>query len=334
MRFWLTYLLTAAIGTAIVHFGAPSFVAHADFARRPLPAQQPSSVVAPAQGAQAPNPPRAPVQRPQRSVRLVPAQPPQPPQPAAPSATATVETTAASATPEQLETTVPEETPPTRPLYTPPPPDPNATSWGMVLRRAPHSGIAGNALGPLSAGTVVEIEKFISTASGDQAVCVIDANGQWKGPVLIGLEHLVCFEGPLTAAPAQAVDLLHRYYRLQEQIDARRAAHRKRAATANPHAAVYERAVTELQTFDERVRTLVAQRDASSGPKRSQLIDQLHGMQATRTRLRLHVEEAKAKGNAWTKQNPQATEDPHDPELEEWLDTVRQLEPQVKKYVP
>ncbi len=334
MRFWLTYLLTAAAGTALIHWGSPSLAAHADTVRR-LAGKPPRAAVAAPRAAvaapRAPTPAAAlPVVRMPEDVAAQ-AQAPQPVPPAAepetepppPAAEAAAETSAAA--PQAVGAP---------PLYTPPPPDPAAASWGVVLHRAPHSGVKGNPLGPLPVGTVVEIQELLPTAEGDMAVCVIDDGGQWKGPVMIGLNHLVRFEGPLTDAPPEAVDLLYRYYRLRERIDARREAHRQRTASANPHAAAHARAVADQRAFDERVRRLTAQRDAASGPRRSQLIDQLHGMQAEGTRLRLNVEEARAKRDAWARENPQPANGPGDPELEGWIEELRRLEPEVKRYVP
>ena len=324
-RFWLTYLLMTVIGTAAVHYGALLLCAHPGFL--PLGAnylpQPPASVSArsPALVCRAPE---VTVRRPQtRKPGPTPNRAQELPPQEMPEAVAAEVPQAASAS-----------EPPVRRLYTPPPPNPEATSWCILLQQAPGYGADGTMRRTFPAGTVGEIIKRTPTANGDMAVCTVDVGGHWQGPVWIGLEYLVAFQGSLSEAPPPARDLLYRYYTLKGNIDARQAVLRQRAANANPHAAACTRAATDLKTFYARVKKLTAERDAATGPKRSTLINTLHGMQSQLTRLQLQLKQAEDQRKAWEAQHLRPPDGQRDPEIAGWLEELRQLEPEKQQYVP
>jgi len=327
--FWATYLFTALVGTAAAYYGAPAIyprLAEAGFAPRSaagMPEAQ-TSAVSVASAAVRPSPPR---------LRLKPETP-------APAEAATPPSVPDRAPTQENRTTADDATPlppaaPDIPLYRPPEPDPSASSWAIVMQRTAHYTSDGQNLGPLPAGTVAQVIKTTTSSHGDVAWCTFDRNGQWRGPAFIGMEQLVLFEGPLTVAPPEALNLLHRYFTLKGRVAERIVAIQQKRTADNPIRAAYSQAHEAMKDFDARVSKLTAERDAASGPRRSELINKLHGMRAEQTRLRLERERAAAELKAWNEKNPPQSNDiAADRELAGWIAELDRLEPEKLKLIP
>ncbi|NLL84841.1 MAG: hypothetical protein GX230_11470 [Lentisphaerae bacterium] len=353
MRFFITYLLFAAAGTIVVHFTAPKFAPKAANWARQLAVKESAEPVEVSQHVAVrnmPAPATATTSIRPRSVaeygtggaqidQQVPvATPPQ-------AVVAVTDITNSDASDidvtfsidasdeKKSEEPVEAERAEVRELYRPPEGDPEAPFWGVLVQSAPSSGLDGNNLGRLPAGIVAEIQEIKTTAKGDVAVCIIDDNGRWRGPIVIGLEYLLRFEGPLTAAPAEPLDLLHRYYTLKGRADERLAEIKRRTTPVNPHEAEYQKAVSALKAFDQRVSAMVKERDTASGARRAKLIDELHAAKYEINRLKHAVEEAGGKRNNWARQNPPPKELPVDPTLAAWQAELAKLEPEIKRYV-
>jgi hypothetical protein len=227
------------------------------------------------------------------------------------------------------------EPPPVIPPYQPPASATHASSWAILIQRAVHYSTGGKNLGMLPAGTVGEVIKTTTSSDGDVAVCLIEQNGQWKGPILIGVANLVMFEGPLTAVPADTLSLLHHYYTLKERIDARTATIQQAITAANPHAAAFNRATDAVNEFVIRAKKMTVAFKATTGPARSDLLDQLKRMKFEQVRLNAELSQAEARMKEWNANNP--TSPAHaapDPELSGWLAELRRLEPRKKAIIP
>ena len=322
-RFLVTYLFTAVIGTAAVYFGTPKIAAHLPRLTRPEPAVPLPPVdnltptgtfferMSPATDAPSADPGDSGQSLGTRSVDGKDAPISTPPE--APSI----------------------ETPPVIPPYYPPASITNASSWAILIQRTAHYSTGGKNLGMLPAGTVGEVIKNTTSSDGDVAVCLIEQNGQWKGPILIGVANLVMFEGPLTAVPADTLSLLHYYYTLKERIDARTAAIQQAITAANPHAAAFNRATDAVNEFVIRAKKMTVAFKATTGPARSDLLDQLKRMKFEQVRLNADLSQAEARMKEWNANNP--TSPAHaapDPELSGWLAELRRLEPRKKAIIP
>ena len=227
------------------------------------------------------------------------------------------------------------EPPPVIPPYCPPASMTNASSWAILIQRTAHYSKSGKNLGMLPAGTVGEVIKTTTSSDGDVAVCLIEQKGQWKGPILIGVANLVMFEGPLTAVPADTLSLLHHYYTLKERIDARTATIQQAITAANPHAAAFNRATDAVNEFVIRAKKMTVAFKATTGPARSDLLDQLKRMKFEQVRLNAELSQAEARMKEWNANNP--TSPAHaapDPELSGWLAELRRLEPRKKAIIP
>ncbi len=328
-RFWTTYILTAVIGTAAAYFGAPAISAQIARGARPIRLGV-MPVASPRGEAQRREAGDRPAELP-RSLHTPPEAPagfgnePLPVGAAADGAAAVAETV-------DKPTPQPQED---RPLYRPPAANPEADSWAILKQNAPHYSVAGQNLGTLPAGTIGEVTKTTTSSNGDVAVCTIDVNGQWKGPVLISVGHLVVFEGPLTRVPLQTLDLLHRYFSLKGRADARAAAVQQKNASANPHAAAYRRANDAWNALNARVTPLTSEFNTATGTRRAELLEQLKRMRIEQSRLRVEREHAADKVRTWQEQNPpQQPDRVQDPELAGWLAELHRIEPEIQKIIP
>ncbi len=328
-RFWTTYILTAVIATAAAYFGAPALSAQIARAARPTkfratPAASPHGEVQRLEAIGR----SAEIRRPLHTTLEAPASVGNEPLPVgtAPDGAAAVAETVDAPTPQQQQD---------RPLYRPPAANPEAASWGILKQNAPHYSAAGQNLGTLPAGTIGEVTKTTTSSNGDVAVCTIDVNGQWKGPVLISVGHLVVFEGPLTRVPLQTLDMLHHYFSLKGRADARAAAVQQRNASANPHAVAYRRANEAWTALNARVTPLTTEFNTATGTRRAELLEQLKRMRIEQNRLRIERENAAAMLRAWNEKNPpQSPDRVQDPELAGWLAELNRIEPEIQKIIP
>lgn len=322
-RFLATYLFTAVIGTAAVYFGTPKIASLFPRLTRPEPAATrpptddltPTGTfferMSPATDAPSADPGDSGQRLGTRSVDG---------------------DDAPVSTPPEVPSIEP---PPVIPPYYPPASMTNASSWAILIQRTAHYSTGGKNLGLLPAGTVGEVIKTTTSSDGDVAVCSIEQGGQWKGPVLISLADLVVFEGPLTAVPADTLSLLHHYYTLKERIDARTAAIQQALTAANPHAAAFIRATDAVNEFVIRAKKMTVAFKATTGPARSELLDQLKRMKFEQVRLNTELSQAEARMKEWNANNP--TSPAHaapDLELSGWLAELRRLEPRKKAIIP
>jgi hypothetical protein len=322
-RFLTTYLLTAVIGTAAVYFGAPAIAARLSGPARPEPDGAPPSVDALTPVSTAPG--LAP------TVADTPAAGSGDPTVGCVTAPAEAAATPSSPVPEAPVGVPASVIPP----YQPPASITNANAWAILTRRAVHYSTAGKNLGSLPAGTIGEVIKTTTSSDGDVAVCLIEQDGQWKGPVLIGVADLVVFENSLAAVPADTLSLLHHYYTLKERIDARAAAIQKAITDANPHAAAYIRATEAVNAFVIRAQKLTAAFKTATGPARTDLLEKLKRMKFEQVRLNAERSEAEARMKEWSAQNPAPPANAaSDPELGGWLAELRRIEPRKRAIIP
>jgi len=320
IRFWLNYILFGLAATAAIHFAVPLYREYVQGNGQPAAGVNETSAEA-AAAVNGNTPTRsASTTTPRRPVR------------APGEAAARTQNRDAPAATNNISV---DEIPagPNIPIYTPPAPDPDAISWGVLVRNASHRGLGGNNLGRLDAGTVMSIQKLVPSDKGDAALGLIDTGGDWKGPALVGLENLLRFDGSLDAAPTEAVGLLCRYYQLRSQVERRRGELRRQRENRNPYNEPYRTAAAALRSFDERVIKLTKQRDEASGVERGKLIDTLHGMKSERTRLRLNVEESEKRRKGWDAQNPEPATAPVDKQLEQWQNELARLGTMKKRVV-
>ena len=322
-RFWATYLLTAVIGTVAIYFGAPMIASKLARPTPPVPSSATHPTVSEIK-------PARPLFRRISAAALTSTVGQT--EPRAPGVTHSRDVTNTNT--GDLPASTREGTVSAVPSYRPPDSDPSAPSWAILTRQASHYSTDGKNLGPLPAGTVGEVTRTTTSSRGDFAVCTVDHNGQWKGPVLIGVEYLILFEGPLTAVPTEPLSLLHHYYALKGRIDARSATLQQQHAPGNPHVAAHTRAVNAGTEFTSLAKRRVAAMNAASGPKRSELLDELKQMKFEQARLNSERQQAEARMKEWDAQNPRQTRAPVDPELNDWLAELRRLEPEKQAVIP
>ncbi|MBM4163309.1 MAG: hypothetical protein FJ222_02550 [Lentisphaerae bacterium] len=322
-RFLTTYLLTAGIGTATVYYGTPMIAAKLPRLTNPAFAITGPSVddLTPSSVAFA------------RMSPVTDASSADPDDSSPGNGTRSIEGDDApiNAPPEAPII----EPPPVIPPYQPPASSTNASSWAILIQRAVHYSTGGKNLGMLPAGTFGEVIKTTTSSDGDVAVCTIDQDGQWKGPVLIGVANLVVFEGPFTTVSADTLGLLRHYYALKERIDARTAAIQQAITAANPHAAAYVRATDAVNEFVLRAKKMSATFKDATGPARSEMLDQLKRMKFEQVRLNSELSQAEARMKEWTANNPDSpTNAASDPELSGWLAELRRIEPLKQAIIP
>ncbi len=334
MKFLITYLLMAVLGTIGVYYGTcPLWQAMG----WPLPAATHSAVAAPVPTVSYARP-MLPTEAP--SIVSTPAQQPLPVQKQFDSTPSVVPPPAtkpdlATAEPKASEAPVPASTPPATTSGALPPLTQGSKSWGLTLTCAAYYSLSGANRGQLPGGAIMDIEDSRNTSKGDMSMGRVERDNAMLGPYLVANVDLVRFNVARSEVPPETIAILKQYYGLKGKMDQRVADLKKQAASINPYAAAYGAAVKKYNDFGEREKQLTAQRDAASGAERMRLVDQLRGMLPESQKLLRTVEAAKTQYNGWKTAHPNATAvDPAgDAQVQELQKQIAALEPQVKDFV-
>ncbi len=203
-------------------------------------------------------------------------------------------------------------------------------AWGLAL-----TGITTPA-GELPGGTFLEYPDINATPLNAWYF----ANGQWNGLTAVPPEKVNFFGGTLDEAEPEHLRLLQRYYFLRGQLDKPQTAAVAAVAPAvNPYLEDYKKISKQYLDFQERSKTLTAQRDAARGTTRDKLITELRLMKQDEPVLAKKLEAIKAQYNDWKAKNPApaapaATPNNADsPETLGIRNELKRLEPEVKRVV-
>ena len=330
MNFWLSFILAALIGTAVVYHVSPTvwkYYGASKPAAISKPAVAPATTPAPVPAASLP--PKATLAASISHPAVHAIKP-------APAASAP-----AAATPVSSTTSVPEKTEaaPTSAASSVPTPalaaiaPSGATNWGLTITCASYYSLAGEHRGTLPGGALIDISSHHSSSRGDMAAGEVERGGAMVGPYLIAASDLVQFDVPRSALPAETVNTLKAYYTLKGRLDQRIADLKANDESANPCTAAYLAAHKAYNAFGAETEALRAKFDQSSGALRLKYEDQLRSMKPESVRRKQVLDDAKAKYVDWKKNHPAvaATDPSKDSQVKDLQAQIAALEPKVKE---
>ena len=328
MKFWLTYILVAILGTAGVYFGTQPL-----WRTLGLPTSSPASAAVTVSGIRPPASTTAPKESPAFTRQAKPvvssATPP------APTVASGSQPDGQTPAPAVATATAPAEAAPTPGNSPYPPPTPGCASWGLTITSASYYSLSGENRGKLPSGTIMDVEDGRNSSKGDMSQGRVERSNTMAGPYLIANTDLVRFNVPRGEVAIENITTLKQSYALNGALDQRLADLKQQATAANPFATAYGAAVQKYNDFGTHEKALVAKRDAATGADRMLLMDQLRAMIPESQRLLRAVNDSKEKYNKWKAANPAAaTPDlASDPQTQELQKQIAALEPQVKEIV-
>jgi len=218
-------------------------------------------------------------------------------------------------------------------------------AWGFTKARIITSA------GELQGGTFLEFPDINEIP----LVAFYFANRFWNGPVVVPEDKVILFGGTLEGADPADLRLFQRYYYLLGQLEPPAVstatpdapATATAAAATNPFETEYKAIAKQYLDFQERTKTLTAQRDSASGANRTKIINDLHKMKQEEPDLIRDLKAVQDKYNDWKKKNPGAAAAapapkpappatppaaaPDPARAAEYREELRQLEPDVRR---
>ena len=302
MKFLLTFLLVATVGTATIYYGLPPLW-QALGLKVPTPATTPVAAVEQIPSTTLPKGLHFHPKAPPPDAPVAPADAPSVTQ-STPLVVGPVASAAPVSQPEKPDTAP--ATPETKPRIKhtfdgkpPPAPAPGCKSWGITITRTKYYSLSNEWRGHVPGGTIVDIEDIRTTREAEMSLGRIERDNQMTGPFLIDNVDLIRFPSPRSEAAVEQVTTLKQFYDLQGKLDQRIAEITQQNIQANPDTAAYVNAKQEYDAFARKERQLVARRDTASGEERSRLIDQLREMIPAETRLKAAMNAAKPRYDRW-----------------------------------
>lgn len=209
--------------------------------------------------------------------------------------------------------------------------------WGVVARNSAAYRKDGKKLpSPAPGGTLVEITKTTFTDKGaEMALCVLwDARRRrWAGPALIPADNIAMFDGTRDGLAAEDVDRLMEFCSLSAALAERKEELDRAEVERNPHAARLREIEAERKRLAARTKELTAQRDSLTGAARNRVADELRAMEATATEISMAAQRELALYEDWKNANPPGTIDyMRDPEYRELKTKLRAALPGVAMF--
>ena len=313
--FWLRYFAALLIGSAAVYFCAQPLW---DWLHREKPVDEFFAQEDPSEEeAEEEAPAYSPALRPGSSIGglhkiNVNAKAPhkvaeRAPQPAAPAVAEAGADEAASAAASGANTeAVEEEAPPRMSVETIPQSQERIIRWSVLsLDSAGFSKEGKRYPAKAPGGTLAEIEKLTFTNKGEEmALCRLWSGDRWVGPVLVPTAAMVMFEGTREEIPAEAVEGLMEYCKINAALASRKAALEREAVDENPYAARVRELAAETKTLAAKAEELKRERDEATGARRAEIADRLREMEVEATRVNRETREQVEFYNSWKKAHP------------------------------
>lgn len=181
----------------------------------------------------------------------------------------------------------------------------DVTHWGVVISDTSFYDKDGkNREDKLVGGTLIEQCGSKKSSKGEMAVCRVWRGNTWAGPYLVSTAALIRFAGGREEVPADALDDLCKYYKLNGAAERRKEDLTQKAASQNPYYAELKKKATAYNEHRKRAEALTAERDAAKGPKRSKIIAELTELKNSEARESTEVKELTKKYEDWKKAHP------------------------------
>lgn len=289
--FWPIYLLSVAVGTAVVYLAAP--LARPYFARERggEPSEAAPAAAAPAAPAAVAARPAAPAAAPQ-------ARPKPPPE----------------AGPEEPD----DETPPAMlGVYLAATGD--QPGWGVTSQRTTYYRLDGTRQGALPGGVLFEVVRAHQSSKGAMLECTFPQGVTTNGPYLVSRKEVRLFTATPTKLSARQLESLKGYYALSGKIGSRKAELLQASAAKNPHFTAANAAYQTFLAHVAQAKELAAKRETATELEKAFLEDKLREMKVAEVRIKATLDEANQKFRTWKEQHAGELAKPeNDPDIKRW----------------
>jgi len=204
----------------------------------------------------------------------------------------------------------------------------DSQEWGVTITPATSVyATDGKLLGHVPAGSLLTVSEHKQSTQGDLVVCAIMLNGKRVPAVIVKTKDTTLYVGSIaTTTPRQRELCIQRANSLAQIVE-RRDALNAAAATRNPHAAAYAKAVAEYREFGKRVKSLREAYDKATGPRRMEIADALRELKPDERRIAGAYKAAKQANDAWKTENSDDVPDVEgDPQIQKLRSDVAALE--------
>lgn len=184
-------------------------------------------------------------------------------------------------------------------------------------------GTTGKRIGELPAGTLVSITGLRSSKSGELAVCAAPAGYESEKTVLLKGSDLMMLSGDPEELSPEVRSLVVRRARLEGELADHDRTRREEMARRNPHHSRFTEVTKQYKAYLEKVSDLRKKHDATTGPTRMKLADDLRAMIERGTDISAQYKRTRDEYTEWLRRAQTGVRDNRRIELLQQLATAR-----------